>query len=585
LSVKLILNGQLDADVDKEQLNQLADFSFNAFSPNPEPIQSQLVEFTCTGNNPLEFIRNWIDNNGIYQNIPAVYKDTRTGDLLLNGYLDLASLSNEYFERFGVYNIELKPNNESFFDVAKGLELRELQDNLDIDEVFRITKSDYERIKYVISTVPDVAQALVLTLALFQIGYNLANGALDLGKVLADIAAIFTAPAGAIKSILVLAFYVAQIAAIYSLLKQISNLIFSKIKEYWCINIKNLLEKACSYLGYTLQTSLFDGDYSKLSLLASTGESGVTRGNPVNNPIPNKLTLLDLFERVGKLFNAKLQPKSDRTVVFENKEFFLNGESVTTLPAMFEDPAIKPNLKENYRSINLQFRKDSVEKNTYLGPELLGINLVRNGVNSKGDKLSASYTISGQQDQALSGLNEKLDIDFDFSRAYQKTEETTIERLFNSIYDVVNSFVGLFNKSSQSDKIGSRKGFMILDNDFVGIDKIFILGNNGKLSNDNFRLVHCETLFNNYYQIETIKENQYKIVREISPVPICDPEVIFKLKDNNIVTTSDGRAGILTLNERNLETGYHQFEYRVKLQTGDRFYISPDLINENIVVE
>lgn len=585
MSVKLILDNEFEADIDKNQLEQLADFSFNAFSPNPEPIQSQLIRFDCTGNDPLTFIRSWIESRGIYQNVPAEYKDVKTGDTLLQGYLDLASESNEYFERFGIYNLELRPDNESFFEVAKAFNLRELQDNNEIDQQFRITTSDYSRVKYVLSTVPDVAQGAILLYTVFQIGYNVANAGLDLAKVTADLAGFFTTPAGIAKAIAVAIFYAAQILLIYKLLKDLSDVIFSKIKTYWCINIKSLLKKACSYLNYNLSTTLFNGDYDQLCLLAATGDPGQERGNPINNPIPSNMTLLDLFERVGSLFNAKIQPKADRTVVFENKEFFLTGESVTELPAMFEDPAQRPNLKENYRNINLSFVRDSVEKNTYLYFEELGINLVRNGVNSKGDKLNASYTISGQQDQSLSGLNEKLDINFTFSRAYQKTQETRLEKTFNSIYDVVRVLASLFRKNSQDGKIGSRKGFMLLDNDFVGTDKIFVLGNDGKLSNDNFKLVHCETLFNNYYKIETILENQYNIIREISPVPICDPEVIFKLKDNNTITTSNGRLGLLTKNERNLETGYHNFEYRVKLQEGDRFFIDPNIINENIVVE
>jgi len=301
-NVKLILNNEFDADVDIKQLAQLSDFSFDQFSPNPVPLENQQVEFRAVGNNPYEYIRNWIDNN-YPQNIPAKYIDQSTGIELLNGYVDLTSTANQYFERDCIYNLEIKPNNESFISIADNLKLRDLQSG-DVPSEFQLKDSDFKIVRYVISTVPDVTQAALVGFVLAQATIQLAQVVKDYAESVADGSNPLTTANGIAKFIIVTVYAVASVVAIYALLRQLSDLIFSKIKKYYCFNVWDVMNKACNYLGYEFSSSLQNGKYKDLCFLASTGEEGVINGNPKNNPLPNEYSLLRLFEEIGKMFNA-----------------------------------------------------------------------------------------------------------------------------------------------------------------------------------------------------------------------------------------------------------------------------------------
>lgn len=584
MSLQVIINEEFNAPLDKEQLAQVADFSFDNFSPNPTPLKAQTLEFrtTTTKSDPVAYLKNYIETVGIYTNPTVRYADSVTGLDLFNGYIDLAE--SEFFLNDKIYQMEVKPDVESFFETAGALNLRELYKNNNIPISSQFTEADFDIVKYVISSVPNTGEAAAILLSLAFIGHEL----LDAGKTLAeagiDLANPFTSLNSTAKIIFYAIYYGILITSLYLLLKNLSDTVFQKIKDYYCINVKVLMEKACKYLGYELNTTLFDGEYARTTTLPATGEEGAVKGKPTNNPIPNK-TLLRVMEDVGKLFNAKLKVESDRTITYEKKSFFLKNPINAKLPRLKKDPSVKFNLKDNYKTINLSFRQDPIEKNTYLSIEKLGINLGTEPVSSRGDKLTASYTITDQQDNGLNSINNTLDVDMGFSRFFRKDFQTGLEKTFNSIYDSVVRIADLFRKDKQSEgRIGDRIGYGLLDNDFVGTDKIFILANDGKISKKSFSLIHCEKVFENY-RIDTLYENQRYLYSGLSDIPICDKTTVRALRDNNVMLDEDGRTIHLTKNERDLESGMHKVEYSRQLALGDFGFIPDEKIIETITVE
>ena len=155
MSVKVILNNAVEAGVTQESLNELQlDFSFDNFSPNFELLEDWAAEFVDRGNgesgNAVTFINDWIQANGIYNNIPTQVLDERTGSVIMDGYTDLTDPSNQYDDLKCVYKLAVKNRIQSFSELIEGLNLRELAASPAILGDARITTSDYEILRIIL---------------------------------------------------------------------------------------------------------------------------------------------------------------------------------------------------------------------------------------------------------------------------------------------------------------------------------------------------------------------------------------------------------------------------------------------------
>ena len=521
MGVKVVLNNDITAGVTRESTEEISlDFSFDNFSPNFEILEDWLAEYVDVGNgtssNSVSFIKDWIKVNGIKNNIPTKIIDDRTGAVIMDAFTDLTDPTNQYDELKCIYKLAVKNRISSFAESLEGLNLRSLADSSAISGDAKIRVSDLEVLKYVRSQVPDFGTSALLSVTFYLLGVQLIQ---QTTKVVELFSKAATTPAFAfgvggallwwgIEVIANLAILAFLIIAIVGLLKDISDLVFSKPTPVYTVGVKTLFEKGCKELGYTFESTLFDGDYANLRYLAafnydesSDGKRRVT--TPINNPIPN-ISLGNLFEKFSKFFNAKTRITDDKRIIFENRDFFIKNPTPFNLPALKNEGTYTYNLSELPRSIRIKFAEDPVEKNTLLSLKTLGINVETNTTSSKGDQVTASYELVGITNKDLSPLKKEIDVDIDMARAYRKTQQENIEKLFNSIWDITQLLTG-----KNENNIGDRIGFMLLDGNFMGTDKILIQDGQ-KISSDNFRLIHAETLYSKFWNIESPAKNQWK---------------------------------------------------------------------------
>jgi hypothetical protein len=349
------------------------------------------------------------------------------------------------------------------------------------------------------------------------------------------------------------------------------------------VGVKTLFEKGCKALGYTFESTLFDGNYANLRYLAafnydesSDGKRRVT--SPENNPVPN-ITLGKLFENFSKVFNAKTRITDDKRIIFENREYFIKNPFNYKLPALKNDGTYTYNLSELPKSIKIKFADDPVEKNTLLNIKTLGIKSVTNTTDSKGDQVTVSYSITGSGNSDLVGLKESINVDIPMARAYRKTQQANIEILFNGLWDVAQRLIG-----KKDNRVGDRIGFMLLDGNYLGVDKILIQDGN-KISSENFDYIHAETLYSTFWNIESPAKNQWKIYSNRDRQPICDQVVFAAIKENNVIYNNAGKLILIQQNLYDPLSKMHEFTYREALNSSDDGFIPESQIIETIITD
>jgi hypothetical protein len=157
VNISLLLNNALSVPVANSAEFNL-NFSYDDFSPNPNILSDFSPEFYATADDvdAVNFINNWIVKYGIGQNIPAPAIDTDTGLQISNTFLNLADAGNQFDTKKGRMKIKLDVQNNTWFELADGLNLRNYYD-----------ESNFVKTRYVRESVPDYLESAILVIAIF----------------------------------------------------------------------------------------------------------------------------------------------------------------------------------------------------------------------------------------------------------------------------------------------------------------------------------------------------------------------------------------------------------------------------------
>ena len=345
MELTLTLNNSFTAPLDAENSQKFElDYSFDNFSPNQNLTDDLNLSFRCTGNqyDVVNYVRNSIDTKGINTAILWSVTD-RSGVSFGNGYIDLMSPETFFDDEInGKYELKFVPIVNSVFELMRKTELRSLQWN----------KNDYRIIETIKNSVPDGTEAAILSVSLYVIQKALQEAVYNLSKQAADLLGGITGGLVAIaKFASSVAYYGLLVAQMYKLLQQLSDAIFSKVKTYYCMIVKDIFEKACASIGYKFDSSLFDGIMKDLTHLTNTDEAPALKGLPKNNPIPDK-NLLNYFEDWGKFFYAK--PKVNyrtKTIHFENVFTYIKNPGAVRLNDLYRSKSYTSNFSELNKKI------------------------------------------------------------------------------------------------------------------------------------------------------------------------------------------------------------------------------------------
>jgi hypothetical protein len=528
------------------------DLSYNQFSPNPSFVSPFVIQFRCSpSQNPIKEIVDHIQTNSIAENIVATLNvDDNTK---VAGQLVLGSEQSIYkLDQGGEDQIDLlfEPYVNTFQEKARKLSFNAFYG-----------QSDWVKTRYVTERNTPIEDILFLvivyntTVQSAQVVYN------QLDAIKETISSGFDTLSAAIKSVLKIAMNVAYIAAVLAatneLLKQASEILFDKPKALYCLSAWDVINKGCEHLGYNFTSSL-QSELAGLYYLPATTTPGKVTGTPLNNPNLT-ISLLDFIERIGALFNGKLKVLQDEIILEQVRYYEDNPNENVKLSDLYNNGFPSSNFTELPKAISIQYAK------------------VEGDNNYKDNVYQESYSLVSNNNK-LFGANEGINVNHSFAVGQGKEEQSSVEKIFNSIFDII---AGL----SKNYKIsgGDRIGYLKLQQDIVQVDTIFI-GSREQIAKDSYDKLKAKTLFDNYYKSESPIENQFTIITGRDSDRICGVNTN-ELITNNVVLDSKGRPIIVNKNIQDIRTTtpIYDVEYRRRLQEGELLHVPAEKIQTKIL--
>ena len=543
MSIKIDFNKQFEFEpINANEID--LDFSFDNFSPNPSLVSEFVMQLVCSqSQDPIAFVNNWITQNSIIKNIP-------TGIILDDGFVidgqtKLSSSQSNYTYGQGQktqYNVLFEPNMDSFFEKAKSLGFPAFMETSDFVITRYVTESNNKLEDIILLVV--FAQMTVEVAKLIYHIYDLIKEAVSTG---------FDSLSAVLKFALKLAMnliYLAAILVAYNeLLKQVSEILFDKPKQHYALDVWATIRKGCNYLGFEFSSSL-EKTYENLTYLPATTQEGQVTGLPINDPNLS-ISLLEFIDRIGLMFNAKMKALNGK-LVFENVLFFEQNASNIQLLDLYNNGTETFNYESLPEKISIEYQKAPSDSNY------------------KNNEYVETYSPSFAEKQ-LFGVESSIDIQFPFAIGQRKDKESSVEKLFNRLFDIIKGL-----SSNYTVKSSSRIGYLKLERDNVTVDTIFIRQGE-KINEESNLLLQSKTLFNEFYVSENPKNHQFVDVEGSDKQPLCGVNTN-TLLENNVIKDSEGRTIIVTSNIRNSRNGLYETSHKRRLKPGDFGFIPANLI-------
>jgi hypothetical protein len=279
----------------------------------------------------------------------------------------------------------------------------------------------------------------------------------------------------------------------------------------------------------------------------------------VNNPLPS-YNFLQFIESIGSLFNAKLKVLED-SVTFENVTYYEDqvNQNVKLL-SLYNNGGFSFNFEDLPETITVKYASAPSDNNY------------------KTKFYTESYSLKDDVKKYF-GAKNSIDVNLPFALAELKSEESTAEKIFNSIFDLLTGLSKGYKTS-----IGSRIGFWKLEQNLIPVDTIFIKESDGRVSDKTHELLTPKKLFKDNYDSESPINNQFEICKSRGKQPICGIDTNELIK-NNVIKDYNDKNIIITKNIRQSQDGQYDIEYRRRLFSGDFGYVSADLIQVNTIEE
>ncbi len=442
-----------------------------------------------------------------------------------------------------------------------------------------IKQSDYIKIPYIISSVPNNQDIVMLTISSFIIVVEIVRSVKDSGYLGAELSGVFTTVPAVVKLIIFIIYLGILIASLFKLVNDLIRAIIQPTKFHSCMKLITLLERGAEQLGMTFYSSIFeeDEDWKNVILLPSKFQSFK---DPKDNRFfgafnPNSTgpgyfqgSFGDLLRSMKTLFNAKI-------IVKDN---VINLERVDTNPsqASYKLPNVEQkifghNFKEWSSVSSVEFLTDSTDTNTI-------------------DNYEGTLTVVTPQplvvknkDMGLYGGARRRN-DIPFARGIRKNELTVVEDFFNTILQAFGPAVNNLEKvlipsvrnqipsSGVVNTFSNRIGMLSLSNDYFTQNKLIMMkfGNksvDNKVSKSNAVKMNTDYLYDNFHYVnngtptdDRPNGNQWK--RYTARTNFCkeDYELV---KNNNLIFDTQGRVAKIESLRWNVYRKTADINYRV----------------------
>ncbi len=496
-----------------------------------------------------DLILSHVSTQGVFEGIP--YRIETSGGVSLEYYVDLTE-GTVYRDYEIEVKIKKRKGSDNFFENADGLSF-ELMNSKGVN--FNLVD-----IPYLI--IPDNQAEIGITLAISI--YVLTKESIQATKDLVTTSRDFieavspnigippVPPTGEIISLGLavlaqLAYTIAVYGALLKMVRQMFELLFPKVREYKGSTVKDLLEKGCSYLGYTFQSTLIDANSnltvmpvpmvkekkSIFDYIQNDLNFSFTKGYP--SAMDSVATLGELIRAIEIWFNARTKVNNG-IVEIERRDYWQNITNNTTVPAL--------NVQDS-RQNEYIFNTDEVFKRSYVHYR---VDYSDTHTLDFFDPTDAEFSteplnVINSDLVSIRGLN---DVNIPFALGVRKNSLNWIEKFAKGFLKTVDSITGLFGGgTSFESQITNRVGVTQVSQQFYSTTKI-LWAVNGKQPDNYTNYLKAGNIYNQYHKINEININGYKIFSDV-PVRLRSEEFI-SLLDNNFAYINGVLCEILTIN-------------------------------------
>ncbi len=495
-----------------------------------------------------EIILNHISTQGPFEGIP--YRIVTDSGINLEYYVDLTEGAT--YRDFEI-EVKIKKRNgyDNFFENADGLSF----------ELMNVKGVAFPLVDIPYLIIPDNQAELGITLSIatYMMTKESIQSTKDLVTATRDLieATTFNAgvppapPVGEIISLSLAvaaqtAYTVSVYVALLKLARQMFELLFPKVRYNQGCTIKDLIQKGCEYLGYSLDSTLLD-EWSKLTImpvplikekkgifnfLKNDLEFSFTKGYPTAQDTVS--TLGELIKAVELWFNARTRVY-DGVVQIERRDYWRDISTSSVLPALnIQDRRQNEyilNTTEAWKRSYIHYQVDYSDTNTV----------------DFFDPTDAEYSteplgVINEDLVSIKGLN---DINIPFALGIRKTRLSWIEETAKAFLSLADAITGIFGAGTNYvSKIESRIGVTQLSEQYYSVTKV-LYATGGKQASGYIDKIKASNIYNNYHKIDEININGYKIYSD-APVRINSEEFV-SLLDNNFAYINGILCEILTI--------------------------------------
>lgn len=522
---------------------------------------------------------------GIFEGLPFVIRieDNNTSRVLFDGYLDLP---NGTFECNKVTAAAIEQGGVDWLnEVADGFSFEYLATEPIFGGAGIIKPDDYILVPYIISTIPDARESVTMLVSLIFIGLHIKNSIQSLSDYIGGLTGNPLQFGNVISIIFRAAYILSLIIICIKMVKDLFNLIIQPVKYHAAMNVLLSCQKAASHLGMNFKSSILEGDYKDMVIMpikfaqnVNTNKDGILGFlKKVKNDHNGfyKGTFGDLLRFLKTHFNAK--------IIVDGTDIRLERRDYSTSTALYQLPDVDQlevgyNAEDFDSNYTIEYSVDQNDKNTineYGGTEIQIQTLPVLVVNKR--MVLAKGLNRNQMPVALGKRKTELTTPEKILLPFFKVLDVLIgavSKVINPVIKVVNKVIKATNKLIKAintipginikvklkplkpflppvlaNLIGNRIGMLKMENDFVSVPKVLMIGNNAdainnKLLATNETLLNAAYLWDNYHSINSFDgvkyahNNQY-VKRSIENVPLCFSDYD-KLRLNNKIIDSNG---------------------------------------------
>jgi len=333
---------------------------------------------------------------------------------------------------------------------------------------------------------------------------------------------------------------------LYKLAQDLFELLFPVVRYNKGCTIKNLIQKGCEYLGYTLDSTLLD-EWDKLTLMPVPlvkDKKGIfnflkndlafsfTKGYPTAQDTVS--TLGELIKAVELWFNARTKVYNG-VVQIERRDYWRNISTNAILPAL--------NIQDKRQG---EYTLNTIEawKRSYIHYQVdySDINTIDFFDPTDAEYSTEPLSVINSDLVTIKGLN---DINIPFALGIRKSRLSWIEEIAKAFFVLIDGVTGIFGRGTNYvAKIKNRIGVTQLSQQYFGVTKV-LYATNGKQPANYVEKIKASNIYKNYHNIDEININGYKIYSDV-PIRLKSDEFV-SLLNNNFAYINGVLCEILTI--------------------------------------